>query len=579
MTHLYTEYVELCELLGLSPSEEKTVTDVVNRIELGESGSGQSGLAELTDLGVSVVTFCDENQKITHTSLPSKYSSPCRDCVRVKLSICNEIYTDAASSEDTPIFGAALPTLFASLHDIPFATTASFDEQPWSIVMPHIGCSCTQSTSDTEQFTWDKARSREREEVSHSELQVYGGTSGTRAMEPSEFIALNRFAIGFASIVTNPIHSELRSVHLVNSFVYTGADLDSLETAGGKGFTAEQSLASWLGEAFERYYLSGKLPSNQHTVLVDPTTEEISRISEVFGMPALAFDGNVISTTKADWKCVGVDNLSSRSKDLLPTSLIWCPDLPNASDEPPTFSSTNGAATGATVQEATLQGLLELIERDAFWLYGRTGISTTAIPRELFPENIEALIQNETEGDYSVHLLRTPFDIHVVQTTFARQEVSAGESYTARGTGASHSLEVAIARSFAECQQMLDSLDTGEQIEPNSFDMRRLWFTGESVRELSNFFGNHSDTLATRQFEDFPAPTVDSIVMQGEHQGMIFYRYVLHETDRLAVVKVVGSDVNSMDPTFYRNSSRLRFFADQLELGNHEIKYRGSLFM
>jgi ribosomal protein S12 methylthiotransferase accessory factor len=140
----------------------------------------------------------------------------------------------------------------------------------------------------------------------------------------------------------------------------------------GKGATREEAVRSAIGEGIERYSASRWSPSNlilasfaelgsgafdpRHLVLYD----EAQYAQEHF--PFVPFDPNrPISWTAGRWLDTGES--------------VWLPALatymnfPAAREEQFGQVSSNGLAAGATLEDATLRALYELIERDAFLLY------------------------------------------------------------------------------------------------------------------------------------------------------------------------------------------------------------------
>ncbi|MFP3381752.1 YcaO-like family protein, partial [Bacillus sp. SIMBA_069] len=65
--------------------------------------------------------------------------------------------------------------------------------------------------------------------------------------------------------------------------------------------------------------------------------------------------------------------LCGTARQSFPASLVYAPYTPPQGCSALTPSSTTGAAVGKTVAEATVQAVLELIERDSFWYYSRHG--------------------------------------------------------------------------------------------------------------------------------------------------------------------------------------------------------------
>lgn len=164
---------------------------------------------------------------------------------------------------------------------------------------------------------------------------------------------------------------------------------------------------------------------------------------------------------------------------MLPHSRNGAPCLPVF------LGSSNGTAAGSDIQSASIQAMLELIERDAFWFYCRTTASPFAVPCKYIPERILRIMDSNPDIKYIFETLPNPFDIPVVQVLAIDQCSQTAKS--ARGTGAAFNLSDAIERAFNECNQMITSLRTAARID-SATDMRSIWFSGEAEKIFANLF-------------------------------------------------------------------------------------------
>lgn len=156
--------------------------------------------------------------------------------------------------------------------------------------------------------------------------------------------------------------------------------------AGGKGVSETQARASAIGEALERYsgMLQGDEPIIRATYLelgehaIHPNacmlyseqqfaqrSEWNTRNSRYCRVPE-PFD----KTQTIEWTPVW--SLTDAAPFYLPTSYCYYTQLESSRYAP---GNSNGAAAGNTLEEAILQGFLELVERDsvALWWYNRIG--------------------------------------------------------------------------------------------------------------------------------------------------------------------------------------------------------------
>jgi bacteriocin biosynthesis cyclodehydratase domain-containing protein len=169
-------------------------------------------------------------------------------------------------------------------------------------------------------------------------------------------------------------------------------DLESLRTAvrmdnGGKGITPLHAEVSALCEAIERY--SGTFHGDEERIrgslnslgeqAIHPNTcqlyserqyeqrDEWNASNALFQYVCEKFDEDAVM----DWTPVW--SLTQRRQRYLPTAMLFygAPGVPGHSY---VAADSNGNAAGSSKEDAVLQGLLELVERDAvaLWWYNRS---------------------------------------------------------------------------------------------------------------------------------------------------------------------------------------------------------------
>lgn len=161
---------------------------------------------------------------------------------------------------------------------------------------------------------------------------------------------------------------------------------DGRDHSGGKGSTAVQAEASALCEALERFsfvFRGDEVDAiGSHAALegtLDPSifmlfsraqyanrTLSNSATSSRFQKVPLPFD----ASTDVAWSRVW--SLLSHEPAFVPTALLYSGFRSAGAQF--CVADTNGLAAGATLEDAVLQGFLELVERDAvaLWWYNRT---------------------------------------------------------------------------------------------------------------------------------------------------------------------------------------------------------------
>jgi ribosomal protein S12 methylthiotransferase accessory factor len=167
------------------------------------------------------------------------------------------------------------------------------------------------------------------------------------------------------------------------------------------------------------------------------------------------YEGHV----KLDW--VAATSLTHHGTRYVPAAICYLGYL-NSSDRRYCFSDSNGCAAGNTLEEAILQGFLELVERDAIalWWYNRVR-RPPCDPRKLGDAELRGVEEIQGEGR-SVSLLDLTADLGIP----AIAAISANErgQDIRAGFGAHLDPRLAIRRAISELQQaFLRSLKPGQR--------------------------------------------------------------------------------------------------------------------
>ncbi|GAA4048247.1 hypothetical protein GCM10023063_39620 [Arthrobacter methylotrophus] len=375
----------------------------------------------------------------------------------------------------------------------------------------------------------------------------------------------------------NPVYAADDSgVVVVNAPVFM-ANGRGFEVAGGKGLGADQSFASCIGEGIERHFLTGVWQAKSTRASFEQITTS-ALDPKALGYPLRVNPpGQVPYTPQLPIEWVNGDCLTTGTHVSLPANLVFAPYTPAVGSGRFSMSSTNGAACGATLEDATVQSLLELVERDAFWFYSRTISQPSNIPVASIPREVQLLMRS-FNGKFRIQELRNPFNIPVVQVTY-ESNLREG-SRTARGTGATMTLESSIRRAFSECIQMYESLSTGLEVSPSPMDMRSIWYTGE-VKEIFPEFFSESGRVEDSCYPKFSSneALLQHLLESISAQSMHPYRHVLVETSTISVVKCLLPEVSVVDSSYFKTSSRFESFAQWAGTDLVHRDYSGSLFM
>jgi oxazoline/thiazoline synthase len=242
---------------------------------------------------------------------------------------------------------------------------------------------------------------------------------------------------------------------------------DGLRThSSGKGRTDAQARTSALCEALERF--SGLYQGNEPRVTarmqdlsdsIDPTASMLFSERQYrerdrwlarqtrFQVVPLPFDESAV----IDWTPVW--SLTQQRRRYLPTSYLFY----NAPCPPEHFycwADSNGAAAGTTLDEALLQGLLEVVERDAvaIWWYNR--LSRPAVDLQAFDPEFAAELQ-EFYGarGREVWALDVTTDVGIPAFVALTRRLDGPTEDIIMGFGAHLDSRVALNRALTEMNQ------------------------------------------------------------------------------------------------------------------------------
>jgi oxazoline/thiazoline synthase len=251
----------------------------------------------------------------------------------------------------------------------------------------------------------------------------------------------------------------------------------------GKGSTAEQGEASALMEAIERY--SGifqgdeirakrrfadfpsheAIPPNEVLLFSDAQLRQDSAPTagsdQRQAIPAL-FD----QTAKIEWSPVW--SLRDERFKYLPTSLLYFFYRGGAAFA----ADSNGCAAGNTLEEAIVQGFLELVERDAYaiWWYNR--LQRPELGLGQFDDSyIRDLQQQMVQAGRRLWVLDVTSDLGIPTFVAVTHWMQNGRENIEFGSGAHFDARIALLRALTELNQFLSlSLMGGGTGEKSSLD-------------------------------------------------------------------------------------------------------------
>jgi len=358
------------------------------------------------------------------------------------------------------------------------------------------------------------------------------------------------------------------SIHVYSAGHASGVDPKSLDDflqdvkdrSGGKGSTAEQARTSALCEALERFsaIFQGDEIDTVGTFAevenaIDPAevlnfsvrqyAERIvwnDRCSNAFQLVPEPFDPHRPLAWSRVWA------LSSSTPAFLPTSLLYSayagPGRRFAG------ADSNGLAAGATREEATLQGLLELVERDAVavWWYNRLRRPRVDLGGVDDPY-LDEMASAYRHLGRTVQVLDLTHDIGIPVFAALSRRVS-GPREVVFGFGAHLDPGIALRRCVTEMNQMLVTAIRPEAerraMLRGHFEDALTWWNDDRQQTPEYLLGHDPDVDALERYA-YQDPgdilvDVERCVRAVEDAGLTVYTRDMTRPDLgLPVVKVV----------------------------------------
>lgn len=440
--------------------------------------------------------------------LTSGDDAPCWRCLATRLSVNRkaEAHVRARCGQRGPAPRPAigLPSLRAMALEI-----ASVEAAKWLAGIRHgTQASIWNYDSLTMQVTQHEVRRRPQcpgcgdpgivarrafepvELASRAKRSCDGG--GHRSSPPRDVLDTYRHLVGPVTGVVPDIRRNDRGPAFFNSFVSgsnlaaSGNGIEGLRSAlradtGGKGVTPLDAEVGALCEAVERrscayfgeearvtgsYASLGGLAIHPDTVqLFHPrqfeNREAWNAEHAAFQHVPAPFDENEVMDWTPLW------SLTELRHKFLPTGMCYfgapCP--------PSVTSDSNGCAAGSSLEDAVLQGLLELVERDAvgIWWYNRTPVPGVDLDSFRDPW-VDELREVHAGIGREVWLLDVTADLGVPTMVAVSRRVDGGpREDIVFGCGAHLDPRVAARRAFTELNQCMPGLC--EPVDLTKFDV------------------------------------------------------------------------------------------------------------
>ena len=247
----------------------------------------------------------------------------------------------------------------------------------------------------------------------------------------------------------------------------------------GKGMTVGQSKASAMMEAVERY-CGQRFP---HSRVINASYEEVRDYAvhpSEFNLPTLppkcencvernrgCFQELQNACQEWSWGY----SLITKSPALIPSALVYYPYI-SKNNLSFIFNDTGGLSAGNTLEEAILQGMAEVIERDALYYAFNLG-NLRSMPMVTFKNTKNRHIQKfiaevlPPEGIFAFYIQNKNLDLNIASFSAFICYKIGNERHYFGGSGTNLNPEIALLRALTELEQQKVRQKVFAEFDPN----------------------------------------------------------------------------------------------------------------
>jgi len=327
------------------------------------------------------------------------------------------------------------------------------------------------------------------------------GSGGHRALTPEQVLARYRHLVSPVTGVIREIRRDPRGPTFLNSFSSGPNAALGMRGArrirsvlrqenGGKGVTPEEAEVGALCEALERY--SARLQGDELRVRGSIRTLGDAAIHpdrcQLFHSRQFTDRARWNSAHSAsqrvcdpfddgamlDWTPVW--SLTRQQHRLLPTGMLYF-GTPTGGGPVYVLADSNGNAAGSSVEDAILQGMLEVVERDAvaIWWYNR--LPRPGVDLDAFGDTWLAQLRDVYAGlRREVWVLDVTADLGVPTMVAVSRRTGTPREDIMFGFGAHFDPATALRRALTELNQLLPAvLDLDNMSGQDDPDAMRWW--------------------------------------------------------------------------------------------------------
>jgi bacteriocin biosynthesis cyclodehydratase domain-containing protein len=310
----------------------------------------------------------------------------------------------------------------------------------------------------------------------------------TGIMSPLKSLSKNDNGGTFSFFTNYYVEKEFKSLNEIRNSTIANS-------AFGKGFTESQAKASAMCEAIERYcgHFSGNEISIKSSYKMLNNAIQPELLLGFSEQQYLERNGNtkhvfskvpkrITSDTQLDWSRIW--SLTNNTEKLVPTAFCYYDYPADKIDSKFLFADSNGNASGNNIEEAILQGYLELIERDCVGIWWYNMIKMPSVDIGSFAnDKINRFVKKYENLERKIWVLDITNDLGVPTFASISSFVHAPQETILLGFGSHLDPQVALLRALSEMDQCRFLFSREKQIKDDYNDVIKDWIRNASLRK------------------------------------------------------------------------------------------------
>ncbi len=278
----------------------------------------------------------------------------------------------------------------------------------------------------------------------------------------------------------------------VYSCVRPRAAEGAVSVYSGKGMMEVHAEVSAIMEAIERYSAEVKLEDQQK--IIKGSFRDLSSKCNVLNPSALIIPSLTSYGPDAPLRWIKGYDIFRNEEIFVPISAVFHPYY-QKEDLHLFRTNTNGLASGNTIEEAILHGLMEVIERDAWSLVELTKDETYMIHTSFESVLVNELIEKFEKNEIKIIIREITSDLNIPVIAAVSEDLKIKDSALLTiGFGAHLDPEIAVIRALTEVAQSRLTQIQGAREDTHKADfMRMLGY--EKIKKINRHWFSESNNV------------------------------------------------------------------------------------